>query len=180
MTRPSAYSPAQKALHWITLLLMIALFGLALSEDLFARGPARDRIWFLHISFGLLLIVLVAGRLVLRATHGAPSLPGDFKPNERRLAAFGHWSLYGMLVAVMAAGVALASLRGDALDFFGLFTLPAPVPANRALGRQVKEVHEWLAYLVMAAAAGHGLVAVWHHYVRRDDVMSRMLPSRGP
>jgi cytochrome b561 len=42
----------------------------------------------------------------------------------------------------------------------------------------VKEVHEWLANGLLAVAALHAAAALWHHFVRRDDVLTRMLPGR--
>jgi cytochrome b561 len=43
----------------------------------------------------------------------------------------------------------------------------------------VKEIHELGANLILALAALHAAAALWHHFVRRDNVLTRMLPGRG-
>jgi len=175
----AAYSPMQKALHWSIFLLVVGLYGVTYGEAFFPRGdPGRDAIWWLHISFGLLLAVLVLWRIAMRLATGAPALPPGMSPLERRLAAVAHSALYLLLVVLPVLGIALTWLRGDALSFFGLFTLPAPVAADRELARTVKELHELAANLILAVAGLHAAAALWHHYVRRDSVLKRMLPGR--
>ncbi|MFD1627114.1 cytochrome b [Azospirillum griseum] len=174
----SSYSPMQKTLHWLTFLLIIGLYGLALAEDLFERGdPGRAMVWWLHISFGLMLAVMVAARLGLRLTRGAPDLPASMAGHERALAHLTHIGLYGLMIALPLLGIVLTWLRGDTLTFFGLFTIPAPFAPDRALGRTVKEIHELAANLILALAALHTAAALWHHHVRRDDVLKRMMPG---
>ncbi|WP_206692536.1 cytochrome b/b6 domain-containing protein [Azospirillum sp. INR13] len=46
------------------------------------------------------------------------------------------------------------------------------------MGRSVKEIHELAANLILALAALHMAAALWHHLVRRDGVLGRMLPDR--
>jgi cytochrome b561 len=83
------------------------------------------------------------------------------------------------MLGIPLVGVVLTWLRGDTLSFFGLFTIPSPVAADRTLGRSVKEIHELGANLILALAAVHAAAALWHHFVRRDGVLARMLPGRG-
>jgi len=174
----SSYSPSQKGLHWLIFLLVIGLYGITFAEDLYQRGtPERAMVWWLHISFGLLLAGAVVARLGLRLTRGAPNLPSSMSVNEQRLAQLAHLGLYALMIAIPVIGVVLTWLRGDTLTFFGLFTIPAPFAPDRELGRTVKELHELAANLILALAGLHAAAALWHHYVRRDDVLTRMLPG---
>lgn len=176
---PPTYSPAQKALHWLIALLIVGLYLLTFGEDFYERGhPMRAMIWWLHISFGLLLLGLVLARLGLRFTRGVPDLPASMTPVERGASQAVHLGLYALMLAIPLVGVVLTWLRGDALSFFGLFTIPSPLTADRTLGRTVKEIHELGANLILALAALHAAAALWHHLVRRDGVLARMLPGR--
>ena len=74
-------------------------------------------------------------------------------------------------------GIALTWLRGDTLTFFGLFTIPAAIAPDRELARTVKELHELSATAILIVAGLHAVAALWHHYIRRDDVLKRMLPQ---
>jgi len=56
------------------------------------------------------------------------------------------------------------------------------VPLDGILGksfaRPIKELHEFLGQAVLAVAFLHAAAALWHHYVRKDDILVRMLPTR--
>ena len=93
-----------------------------------------------------------------------------------RAAGLGHLVLYALMLAVPLIGLAVIFLRGRGIDF-GMFTIPSPLAANRPSARLAKELHELLAWGLMLLAAGHAAVAVWHHKVRRDGVLLRMMPS---
>ncbi|WP_448950812.1 cytochrome b [Labrys neptuniae] len=175
----SSYKPIQKALHWAIFLLVLACYGLTYSGLFFAKGdPGRALAWWSHISLGLLLAALVAGRLVARLALGAPELPATMSGMEAAAAKGAHLLLYVLMIGIVGLGVALTWLRGDALTFFGLFTLLAPVAPNPELARLVKDAHELCADAILIVAGLHAAAALWHHYVRGDDVLTRMLPRR--
>lgn len=172
-----AYSPSQKFLHWALFALVLFLYALTFGEDLYPRGdPQVDAIWRLHISVGLLLAFFVAWRVWLRVTKGAPGLPAEMTRVERVAAMIGHAALYGFLIAIPVLGVLLTWYRGDALSFFGVFTIPSPVTPDRATARAIKELHGLCANGILIVAGLHALAALWHHFIRKDDVLVRMLP----
>ena len=53
--------------------------------------------------------------------------------------------------------------------------LPALLAANEALGDRLLEVHEWIGTLGYFLIAGHAALALFHHYVVRDNTLRRML-----
>jgi len=173
------YTSTQKFLHWALFALVILLYGLTFADDIFQRGdPARDTAWKLHISFGMLLAMLVGWRVVLRLARGAPALPSEMNGLEESAAKLAHMLLYALLIAIPVLGILLTWFRGDALSFFGLFTIPSPVGADRATARTIRELHSLCANGILIVAGLHALAALWHHFVRRDTVLARMLPVR--
>ncbi|CDX19556.1 Cytochrome b561 [Mesorhizobium sp. ORS 3324] len=178
MAANTAYTSTQKLLHWALFALVILLYALTYGEEFYPRGdPAVDAIWRLHISFGLLLAALVLWRVVLRGVKGAPGLPAEMSPLERAAAKIGHFALYALLVAIPVLGILLTWFRGDALSFFGLFTVPAPFAPDRATARTIRGLHELCANGILIVAGVHALAALYHHFIRRDTVMARMLPG---
>ena len=174
----SSYSPMQKMLHWLVFLLVIFLYGITYAEELFPRGdPGRDWVWWLHISFGLVLVAALILRIFTRLTTGAPAPAPSVTPLQERLAGITHFGLYVLLVAVVMIGVALAFYRGNAVSFFGLFTIPSPIAPDRETARSIQELHELGANLLLGVAGFHAAAALWHHFVRRDEVLERMLPG---
>lgn len=178
-SHPATYSPSQKFLHWSIFLLIAGLYAITYGEAFFPRGdPGRDAIWWLHISFGLLLVGLIVWRLAARVLQGAPAMPAGSSRAEHLLAAAGHGLLYLLLIAIPVLGISLTWLRGDELSFFGLFTIPSPVAADRETARSVKELHETAATAILVLAGLHAIAALWHHHIRKDNVLTRMLPAR--
>lgn len=176
---PIAYSSTQKLLHWLVFGLVVGLYGITYAEALFPRGdPGRDAVWWLHISFGLLLFILVVTRIGVRLANGVPSLPVTMTRVERVAAAVAHGVLYTLLVVIPVLGILLTWFRGDTLGFFDLFAVPAPFSPDRETARFVKDLHELAANAILVVAGLHAAAGLWHHYVRRDDVMRRMLPDR--
>lgn len=171
------YPAAIRALHWATVLCVLIAYGITYAEDLFARGtPERAAVWWVHISVGLLVLILTLGRIGTRAALTMPP-PAPLSRPMHLAATAAHLALYALLIALPLVGIWLAFLRGNAVSFFGLFTLPSPVPVDRVAARTVQEVHEWLANGLIAIAAVHAAAALWHHFVRHDDVLARMLPG---
>ncbi|QPC89851.1 cytochrome b [Mesorhizobium sp. INR15] len=174
------YTGAQKAIHWAVFLLVIGLYGLTYVADIFPRGdPGRALVWWFHISFGMLLFVLVAIRLGLRLTLGAPGVPQEMPEVERWAAKVTHLLFYALLVTIPVLGILLTWYRGDALSFFGLFTIPAPISPDSATARSIRELHSLCANLILILAGLHAAAALWHHFIRKDDVLKRMLPETG-
>jgi cytochrome b561 len=90
-----------------------------------------------------------------------------------------HIALYVLMFATPLAGLGNQWARGRASDFFALLSLPSPLAADRALGKMLGEVHETAASAILVLAGIHAFAALWHHFVRRDDVLRNMLPGTG-
>ncbi|WP_457155810.1 cytochrome b [Mesorhizobium sp. P5_C1] len=67
--------------------------------------------------------------------------------------------------------------RGNELSFFGLFTIPAPFAPDRTTDRTIRELHSLCADGILIAVGLHALAALYHHFVRRDAILTRMLPK---
>jgi cytochrome b561 len=63
-----------------------------------------------------------------------------------------------------------------ALSIFGI-PLPGIVPENQPYAAVTFFVHFSLALVLVALAALHIAAALFHHFIRKDGVLSRMLPS---
>lgn len=177
--RPARYGAPLRALHWLTVLAIIVVFGVTYLESLFARGtPGRAWVWWTHISVGLLLIALLAGRIPTRILGRNPPASTQISRPVAIASHVVHGLLYLLLIATPLVGIYLAFLRGNEVSFFSLFSIPSPIAVDRALGRQVQEVHEWLANALVVLAVLHAAAAVLHHVVLKDDVLKRMLPER--
>ncbi|HYM35384.1 MAG TPA: cytochrome b [Steroidobacteraceae bacterium] len=170
-----SYDARTIALHWITAALVVLLWVIAHYIDDFPKGPARINMRSTHILFGVLLSVVLVYRIYWRTRRGR-SLPPI---NSGALAAVtkaGHMALYTLLIATVLLGVTNAWIRGD--SFFNQWTIPSLAPGNKALRKQVGDLHELAANTILIVAGIHALIALIHHFVLRDLTLRRMIPRR--
>jgi cytochrome b561 len=167
----------EMSLHWATAILVVANYLLAQVWDLAQRGtPLRHEMQSLHVSFGLLLIVVLIVRLAWRIGPGrrVPPVATGVLELASRLV---HYALYGLLIAVALIGFCFRWAQGEPLAFFGLFAIPSLYPFAKNQAHTLGEIHEWLGNAIIILAGLHAAAALFHHFVLRDDVLWRMLPG---
>ena len=160
--------------HWAVAILVLIQWGIAQVIDLFPTGMPRVEARSVHISLGLCLGVLLAVRILWRAKWGRGLPPAD-KGLLQTLAKTVHYALYALLVAMVLVGIFLVYVRGD--NFFGLFSIPAFDPNNKALRDNVGELHGTIATIILILAGLHASAGLIHHYLWHDGVLRRMLPG---
>jgi cytochrome b561 len=168
----NAYDKTTIHFHWTTAGLIVALWVIGQTVDWFPRGPARGVAWSTHFTLGAILIAVYVGRIVWRTTSGR-RLPGVGSPALVKLASAGHGVLYLGIGLVIALGIANLFAHGS--GFWGLFHFPKI--ADESLRHNIARAHGWGANLLLMLAAAHAAVALFHQYVRRDGVLTRMWPS---
>lgn len=172
---PERYGAGAIAFHWTAAALILFLGALGLLFGDFSR-EARPFWINVHGTVGLVYFALVIARLVWRATHKAPDLPPDIGEFTRRTSAAAHHLLYVLMLAVPVLGIVAYVWHDRAFDY-GLFQLNFGVASDRRVFSPAQEIHQWLAYALFTLAAVHAAGALWHHYVRRDGVLLRMMPG---
>jgi len=127
-----------------------------------------------HVSIGSLILVVMALRIswALKQRHARPEAPPP--PLMAFLAKAGHFLLYAALVVMPLTGIAILLGNGYAMTVFGVELVPkgAEIPWLASLGGAV---HSPVAWLLMIMVAGHAGMALVHHFVRKDNVLRRML-----
>ena len=119
-------------------------------------------------------------RLAWRLFHSAPPLPATMRPWERHVAGIAHALLYLLMLAVPISGWIMSSAAGIPVVYFGVLQLPDLVEKNKALFELMKIVHYAFNKTLLALVLLHVAAALKHHYVDRDDVLTRMLPPLKP
>ena len=171
---PERYGLTAVAFHWIVTALVVILGALGL---LFGEIPRDARPFWINVHgcVGLVYFALVIMRLAWRWTHRPPELPSDVGEFDRRMSLAAHHALYVLMLLIPLFGVVAYIWHGRVFDY-GLFQLDFRVGTNREVFKPAEMIHQWLAYGLFALAGLHILAALYHHFVRRDGVLSRMLP----
>ena len=181
------YGSVAMTLHWLIAASVLVNLGLGLyMADLARSDPSRFMIFQTHKSIGLSVLVLSLLRVGWRLANPIPPLPRGMNPVLRIGSRAAHFLLYFLIIAIPLAGWAMVSSSSLGLPtpYFGLFSWPnisflAELP--RATKAQdlgwFKDIHSWLAFLMIGLFVLHVLGALYHQFLRRDDVLRRMIPG---
>jgi cytochrome b561 len=164
-------------LHWLTALIVILQF---FSAELWGYFPRPERHFLIvsHMSLGFLLAVILTLRIVWRLSFRT-KIPELAPALLDRGAKALHILLYALLAAQMPLGFFTRWTDNRPLDVFGLAIASPFGPCSKATGNVVDRVHDINAWLIMALVGVQAAAALVHHYLLRDNVLQRMLPSLG-
>jgi len=178
-TQPtSRYSTLSIALHWLMLLLFIAVYACIELRELYPKGSdPREALKSWHFMLGLSVFVLVWLRLFARVTSATPSIEPNPPGWQMVLAKLVHLALYGLMIVMPLLGWALLSAAGKPIPFFGL-ELPALIAENKETGKWIKEIHQTIGTIGYFLIGIHAVAALFHHYIVKDNTLVRMLPKR--
>jgi superoxide oxidase len=172
------YSRAMMLLHWAMLLLIIAVFAFIEGRELFEKGTeAREFMKTTHYMLGLTVLFAVIIRLMVRFSSQIPPIEPAPHWALKRLGQTMHIALYGLMLGMPIAGWLMLSAAGKPIPFFGL-ELPALIGENEALADQIKDAHKTVGNLAYYLIAAHALAGLYHHYMRRDNTLLRMMPAK--
>lgn len=168
------------AFHWLSALTIVGLFALGWwMTDLGYFDAWYNLAPWWHRSIGMLLLFATLLRLIWRFMNSTPLAHGSRL--ERLVAHLGHILLYVLLLVVMVSGYLISTARGRGISVFDWFEVPALISRLPNQESIAGEVHWYAALALMLLVAGHALAALKHHFLDRNDTLTRMLnPVRPP
>jgi cytochrome b561 len=172
----AAYSRPARVMHWVTAGLLVVLFGLGLSMTSWIEEDMKLRVYSWHEWVGLTVFAITATRLLWRLRHPPP--PFELPRAERVVSGLVHGAIYAVLLVQPIVGWLMSTAFGFPVVYLGIIPLPQVVPADRALAERLQYVHFTLAMTLLALFAAHMCGVLYHHLVRQDGLLQRMLPGR--
>lgn len=169
-----SFGIVSRLLHWITAMLVVYLLALGLIMTELPRNPLLGKVYWLHKSVGICVLVLTATRLLWWIGNKRPAILGNVAW-EKLLAQVVHALLYITLIGMPVSGWVMSSAKNFPVSFFGLFTLPNLVAPDKELGEFLETVHEVLAWALMGALGLHVAGVIKHTVINKDGTLRRML-----
>jgi cytochrome b561 len=166
-----------RLMHWLTAGLMLLVFGFAFSIDLATSRASHTVFLQLHRSVGLSVWILTMVRLVWRHFAKYPDWPSDRSQMMRVAAMTSEYALYALLLAQPILGYLQTSAHGDHVYLFFIGQLPALIEKNRPLAQELLTAHKSVGFALLGLIAVHVSAALSHHFWRRDDTLTAMLPA---
>lgn len=173
----ASYTRTAIGLHWLVALGIIGTFGLGFYMADLPLSPDKLKLYSWHKWAGVTLFLLAVLRLGWRISHPAPALPAGTPAWQVLVAHVTHWALYFLMLAIPVSGWLMSSAQGFPVVWFGIVPLPDLVGRDKALGELFLQMHVIMNYTLLALVVLHAAAALKHHFIDRDDILRRMLPS---
>ena len=159
MAHAVGYSKTQIRLHW-AIAVLIALqvilgFGISDAFDTIIDGGAftPSPLVIGHVLGGFAIFVFGLWRLRLRLRRGVPAAPAG-TPRLQALAADAvHYILYAIMI--------MAPISGSIAWFGGI--------------EQLGESHSMVKPVIIGLVALHVAAALYHHFIKKDRLLLRMM-----
>lgn len=166
------HHPAIRVLHWAVAFMVIA--ALAMSTFVMAKIPDADpekvAASMRHMSVGLLICIATLARLYWRRrTRRLPVLSSGMRWADV-LAGLVHRSLDILVLAMIVSGIAMALISGLPLIALQGGSFPAELNTMSA-----HTVHVVVASVLAGVLVLHIGGALFHQFILRDGLLSRML-----
>jgi cytochrome b561 len=185
---PGRYTAVAILLHWLIALGILALIviGLLMTQWPGAIGPMETfKLYQLHKSIGITVLLLAVMRILWRFTHKPPALPTEMPAVEKGAAHGLHWLLYVLMLGLPLTGWAVVSSSPFNLPtvLYSLIPWPdlpvLPHLANKAaVSHALGWLHAYGAWILIGLLVVHFAAVFRHHIIKRDGILLRMMPGR--
>lgn len=179
LTNTSArYGSLSIAMHWLMFLLLVAVYACIELREFYPKGSdPRNALKAWHFTLGLTVFALIWLRLALRLFQVTPVIDPTPASWQNILAKLVHLALYALMLGMPVVGWLILSGEGKPIPFYGI-ELPALMAENESLAETLEEAHELAGKTGYFLIGLHAVAALLHHYVQRDNTLTRMLPGR--
>lgn len=135
-----------------------------------------------HKSMGVLLLIALGCRLLLRCFSDIPPLPTQFPRLEQIAAKMGHIGLYLMMISMVVTGwlMVSSSTLGLPTIVFGLFEWPhLPfITPDESIEALSKQLHFYSAIALGLLLLGHIGAVIKHKQIDDENLLTRMWSPR--
>jgi len=173
---PGRYGYIAIALHWVLAIALIALYfvgdymvELSYYDTWYHRAPKT------HKEVGVIVAFLMVARLFWNVFQSGPEPLDKEAVKANKLAKFAHYLLYAFVFLMVISGYLISTAKGQGVDVFGWFELPALLSNNSGRAELAGETHELLGTAFIILVALHAVAALVHHFFFKDRTLKRML-----
>ena len=176
LSRPR-YGAGLRHLHWLVALLVLAAYLFIEQRGLFERGTAeRAAMVQAHFWTGLTILALALWRVALRIRATVPPITPAIPGWQAVPSKLLHLALYAFIVVMPLLGLATAWADDKALYIpLTQVALPSLIAPDEDLAHQLEDLHGQIGEIFYWVIGLHVVAALYHHWVRRDDTLRRML-----
>jgi cytochrome b561 len=172
------YGGLSIGLHWLMFFLIVGIYGCMELHEFYPRGSdIRQGLKHWHFMLGLSVFFLVWLRLLAKVWQVSPDISPDITKWQKLAAKGSHLVLYLFMLGMPIGGWLILSGEGENIPFFGL-SMPPLMSENKDLAETIEDIHKLVGNIGYALIGLHAAVALFHHYIQKDNTLTRMLPGK--
>ncbi len=178
MNTPSdRYTYKARWFHWAMAILIVLAYGLILSRTQFERGsPLRIFVVQSHFWVGIVVLIMAFFRVAERHRHTPPGITPPLEGLLRTAATLSHYLLYAFLFVQPVLGLLTVLIEKGSLPIpLTQLLIPSPFPVSEQLAESLEDIHKLLGTIFYYVIGLHVVAAIWHHFVRKDNTVQRMV-----
>ena len=173
--RYKSFSEVTIALHWLLAIAIIFMIPFGISLDGQPASDAKTARVSLHITIGLLVLLVGVLRLGWRIGNGLPQPAGNHPRWQRRAARIVHIILLIAPIYMPVGGIMFALGKGYEIGLLGLPLVAATKTPPAGLESVAHVMHGLGGFILGLITLFHIAGAVKHQFIDRDGTMRRML-----
>ncbi len=170
-----SYGIISKVIHWLVALIIIGLIAVGLYMTGQKYSPEIGKLYWIHKSLGVLVLVLFFIRVLWKLMNKAPNILGNPNAKEKFLAHSMHIALLVCMFVMPASGWLMSSSGGHSVTFFDLIKLPNLIGKSDSLHHLLEFIHEYTSYALIGLIAVHVAAVLHHHFIKKDATLKRMM-----
>lgn len=167
------YGSVAKFFHWLIFLLILIMIPLGYFMDDVSDKLLRGEVVNLHKLIGILILALMVLRAIWAWMNVKPLMPPGSSRLEHWAERLGHLALYLFLIAMPISGWLMAVAAGKPPHYLG-WSISLPIEKSKLLAGWCSSIHNTLAIVIIVFVSLHILAALYHHFIRKDNVLKRM------
>lgn len=170
----NSYGWLAKFFHWVIspLIIVMLIFGFFLDK---LSKDFQPTAYNYHKLTGLLILTLVVLRILWTVINPKPKLPEDTLLWQRIAEHVVQGLMYVSIFMMPLVGWLGASYAGYA-PHLGQLQLKLPVSHDLSKAELFFKLHELFAFLLIGLLIIHVSAALYHHIIKKDMILKRMLP----
>ena len=168
------YGPTAKLFHWLIFLLLAAQYAIGSIMPHIGRKTLDEGWVHWHLLVGTVILFVIVARFVWRLSHPV-ALADGLAGWELVLSRITHLTLYALVFVMTVLGWAAANDRGWTIKLFDAVPLPGLAAKGTPWAHEAGDIHDILVYVLLGFIVLHVLGALYHYFIKRDQVVQRML-----
>jgi cytochrome b561 len=173
----SSYGLVTRLLHWLISITIIIMLIVGFTMTSMPPSDSKWELYGMHTATGVIVLFLVSLRLLWRFSNVQVKLPFDLPGWQKFASRITHYILYLFMFLMPVSGILMSRFGGHEINVFGFFTISA-LEKNMELAKFFHSLHVISAFCFTGLICLHIAAGLYHHFVRKDNVLMRMIRER--